>query len=146
MSPLIDSLFREYAHYTPNTNGYAIFIDKKIEGIEFMITIAPFKKKMNNFYEAGVVNYFLYYDTIPVFLYTGLEDFVYCDTILSDNAIREQTKIENKTFDKNVDFLKSWSYVYVDDTSYIVKGNSFPFSMPTLRPTVYFSSPKKIKE
>lgn len=147
LSPLVDSLLREYVKAVPNEHAYAICIDKKSEGMsDFAIHIAPFNKNAVNLYEAGATNYLLINDTVPVFIYSGLEDFVVCDTAAyrkaRDFSSERELSGEFRDWDpinRNIDFSRSWAYVRVKDKAYVVKGDNFPFSKETLLlPIIYF--------
>lgn len=152
LSPFLDSLFAEYARQTPNAPAYAVYIDQKTEGQEYTITFAPFKKKVNSLYGSGGISYFMYHDTVPVFLYTGLEDFVTCDSasFIKVREILPEVKKgkEFRNWDgrrKEIDFSKVWSYVHVADSSYIVKGDGEPFIKTTLLPPVIFNAPDSLQ-
>src|SRR5262245_63372001 len=135
LSPLVDSLFKEYVKEIPGSPAYAICMDKKQEGSSmFTVTIAPFTQKVNDLYATGTPNYFMFHDTVPVLLYSGMEDFVCCD---SPSFARAKTIPSTYTGEfrhtdpigLQVDFTKGWSYVHLDTLSYVVKGDGFPFSL-----------------
>jgi len=147
LSPVADSLLREYVKSVPAAPAYAIFIDKKSGTLDYMITIAPFKKPINSMYESGAANYFMLTDTVAVFLYTGLEDFIVSDSSAFTDAKKrpDEATGEFKDYDpisEKVDFESSWSYVHLDTISYVVKGNDFPFiSNTVIKPTIQFNAP-----
>ncbi len=145
LSPLVDSLFQSFFDSEPKSSAYAIFIDKKSEGLsDYVITIAPISKKLNNLYESGATNYFLFNDSIPVFIYSGLEDFIKCDSssYLIAKKISPDAKGEFKNidfFNKFIDFSRGYSYVHYDTSTFSVKENGFPFAnIKITRPTVFF--------
>jgi len=152
LSPIADSLFMEYLKAFPTEPAYAIFVDKKAEGgQEYVLTIAPFNKIIGNVYESGAVNYFYVADSVPVFLYTGLEDFVTSDTLEFTNARKKPDDVPEKgefkyydAIQRKVDFTKSWSYVHLDTVSYVVKGNNHPFINTIIKPTVQFALPDSL--
>lgn len=146
LSPIADSLFNEYIKVVPAAPAYAFFIDKKTGTQEYMLTIAPFTNAVKSMYESGAANYFMLSDTVPVFLYTGLEDFIASDTSEFTKAKERPNDMgEFKGYDaisRKVDFAKSWSYVHLDTISYVVKGNNYPFiSNVILKPTIQFIAP-----
>lgn len=149
LSPLLDSLLKEYVKVAPHEYAYAICIDKKSEAMsDFTIHIAPFNKRVKNLYEAGATNYLFLNDSVPVFVYSGLEDFVVCDssafTKARDFSSERNLGGEFSDWDpvnRNIDFTRSWAYVRVKDTAYIVKGDILPFCKLTLLPTIYFHPP-----
>lgn len=149
LSPLADSIFTAYVQKHPAAPAYVIFIDKKSEGMDnYHITIAHFSRKLGNLYESGAINYFMLNDSTPVFIYTGLEDFVSTDTP-SFPKQRELATLKNMgefkhtaAYKSKIDFSQSLSYIHSDTSSYIVEGDNFPFSILTIKPTVYFKAPK----
>lgn len=149
LSKTADSLFSMYVNTIPTAPAYAIFIDKKAGTREYMLTFAPFYSVVKNMYESGAVNYFMLTDSIPVFLYTGLEDFVVSDspTFIKAKAISHNMPENGEFKDSDpistkIDFTKSWSYIRLDTVSYIVKGNSYPFTGSLIiKPSVRFTSP-----
>lgn len=152
LSPFVDSLFLKYYKSEPNHRAYAIFFDKKSEGLsDYVITIAPFSKKINSFYESGAANYFIFNDSITVFIYSGLEDFLTCDTpsYLAAKKLPSEATGEFKNmnyFNKFIDISNGQSYVHHDTATFVVKGNSFPFvNIPLVRPTVFFTPDKSKK-
>jgi hypothetical protein len=146
LSPIADSLLKEYVKAFPAMPAYAVFIDKKTGSREYMLTIAPFSNRVNSMYESGAVNYFMLTDSVPVFLYTGLESFVTSDTstfaeLQKNTGETLQGEFKNNDYVPNVDFTKSWSYVHIDTLTYIVTGNTHPFANTVLKPTIEFSLP-----
>jgi hypothetical protein len=118
----IDSLLKEYSKQFPNALAYAIFTDKK-DPEEYCITIVPFDKKIDSLNNIQALNYFLLNDSTPVFLFSGIEDFI---------TSRNKRKLYNP------DFQHSWSFIKTRDTSYVVEGNNYPFMNLRLKPTIYF--------
>lgn len=151
LSKITDSLLKEYIKIFPKEPAYAIFIDKKRGTQEYMLTIAAFSAAVTNMYESGAINYFMLTDTTPVFLYTGLEDFIVSDTPLFAKTKEKPKDLradgEFKDFDPinlQIDFTNSWSYVHLDTVSYIIKGNSHPFTGDLIiKPAVQFKPPEK---
>ena len=144
--PLVDSLFQSFFYSEQKSSAYAIFIDKKSEGLsDYVITIAPVSKKMKNLYESGATNYFLFNDSIPVFIYSGLEDFIKCDSssYLNAKKISPDAKGEFKNidfFNKFIAFSRGYSYVHYDTSTFIVKENYLPFAnIRTAAPTVFLT-------
>jgi hypothetical protein len=143
-----DSLLQRYASEFP-APAYALFIDKKSELSSYRITIAPFRSKLKSLYESGSLNYILLNGNVPVFIYTGLEDFVACDSSAFLKAKEVPAELVEgefrywKRFYQLIDFTKSWSYIHDNDLAmpYVVKGDNAPFSELTLKPTIEFKSP-----
>lgn len=143
----LDSILSNYTHEVKSEYGYAIYIDKKNEMENYMITIAPFLEKVG-LYESGAVNYFILNNSVPVYIYTGIEDFVRSDspafhyaheTIQEASPSGEFKNITNALI--KIDFSRAVSFVHVDDTSYTVKGETVTFSTLTLLPAIFFRQP-----
>lgn len=150
LSPEIDSLFNEYVKQEPNAKAYAIFTDKKEDGnYDFRITFAPFIKQITDYYKTGAISYFMYDDSTPVFIYTGLEDFVMSDSTSFSDAkkipsnIKLSGEFKNlEAFNWKIDFSKGWSFVHLDTASYVIKGDAeYPFTKITILPPVAFFAP-----
>jgi len=80
LSPYLDSLLKEYIKVYKQANAYAIYFKQGGEYNAEMITISQFNNKLKSPHESGAINYFLINDTIPVYLYSGIEDYISCDS------------------------------------------------------------------
>ena len=146
LSPLVDSLLDISIKKIRNHNNtYGLFIDKKSEGMsDYEITIAPFKSKVSSLYESGALNYLIYDDSILVFIYTGLEYFLKSDSLrfMQIKKLPAEATGEFKNIDyyRNiVDFTNGLSYVHFDTTTYMLSGETVPFSnLRTLPPCTIF--------
>lgn len=134
LSLFTDSLLMDYIKSVPNKPAYAIFIDKKSEQKEeFVLTFAPFNSSLKDINESGAMCYFMLEDSTPIFIYSGMEDFVLGTTTFRESKERPKdipNKGEFKYFDpirRKVDFSKSRSFVQKDSISYIIEPNNFPF-------------------
>lgn len=150
LSSFADSLLMDYIKLMPNQPAYAMFIDKRGEQKEnFVLTIAPFFNAVKNIDESGAMNYFILQDSTPVFIYSGVEDFVLGSSTFEKSKERPKDvpeKGEFKYFDpirRKVNFLKSRSFIQNDTISYIVDENSFPFSNMNILPTRNWIAPQE---
>lgn len=128
LSPVADSFLRNYVKHVSNAKAYAIYFDKKEEE-EYRLTVAPFEEGENYLNTVQALNYFLLNDSILVFLYSGIEDFIVRDTTISAEVLSKPN------------LARSWSLVNTKDTSYVIEGDVYPFMKLTLKPTIYFKPP-----
>jgi hypothetical protein len=151
LSTLVDSIFDICIKDVPNSPAYAIIIDKKSERLtDFVITVAPFSKKIGSFYASGAANYFMFNDSVPVFIYSGLEDFLISDSskFIDAKTLPPEAKGEFKNIDyykKYISLSQGFSYVHHDTSSFIIKENVNPFLDLHLGRTVYYFAPDSLK-
>lgn len=148
LSYKLDSLLTSYVNEYNKEPAYAVFIDKRSERQNYIITIAPFYEKVNNMYKSGAINYLILFKNKKVFLYTGLEDFISYNGSSARVGGQPEDNFNNGEFKgysslgEEIDFEKSWSYVHLDTASYIVRGNYLPFMGDLiLKPTIQFKPP-----
>lgn len=135
LSPLIDSLLKIYSLKYKGAL-YAIYFDKKQDAEydtpeEYRLTFGHSLTRIQP-EKVRCTNYTMINDTIPVYLFSGLEDFV---------SSKEQGLMDERTLRKTLEWRKNMSFIHVKDTSYIVDGDPYPFMNLTIGPSIIFEAP-----
>lgn len=131
LSPLVDSLLVNFI-LKNKAAFYVIFFDKKDDN-EYRLTFAFSTQKVSS-ESIGSLYKITIFDTIPVYLFSGIEDFFY----------NSKRIIETNQLNRMLVWNKSMSYVHTVDTSYAVYGDNLPFMLLRLKPTIIYSVPDSL--
>jgi hypothetical protein len=132
----VADLISDYCKKHQDAKSFAVFIDKKQDSFRgslsmFIITMVYSNVKiLPN--EINCSMYTFVNDTTPVFIFTGVEDFVNTNS----------HTISNMEYRKLLAWQNSLSFIQTQDTSFYVEGDNFPFMNGMLRPTVIFKIPE----
>lgn len=129
LSPLIDSLLKGYISENKGT-FYVVYFDKK-DDMNYRVTFVCSRQKIKTD-SILYLNKIMLANNIPVFLYSGLEDFIMPD------------KNCKRKLDSLLDWGNSLSFIHTTDSNYIVNGDSYPFMNMTLLPTMKLSPPPSV--
>ncbi len=133
LNPITDSLFTMFSERHKEARTFAIFFDKKDEK-DFQVTMVS-SNQANGICSKKTAAFWFYTENhIPVYLYTGMEDF------LTINASLQDTKETKKN--ESINELNGLAYISAKDTVYVVDSILPPtFFQGTLNPTVTFKPP-----
>jgi hypothetical protein len=134
LSPIVDSLFQQFQLSNKKAKSFAIFFDKK-DSKTYRITLTA-SSDSNSFKTLPALNYYFINDSVPVYLYSGIENFLLFDTTSNSQNL-------NDISDDILPGFAAMSLVKTRDTTYVIKNCGVPpFISQTLLPTVYFKPPK----
>jgi hypothetical protein len=130
----IDSLLRTFINtYPVDSCLYELYVDKK-DPFEYKLTVRSILPTKEYLQTNCPVNYATLDEHI-IFIYSGLEDFINQNTY----SVKDNLPITKK-----IEYIASWSYVILKDTSYLIENidHGIPFINLRQVSNVNFKAPE----